>query len=147
MKHLTPLLSLAVLAACGNEAADDAPPSDIRVVAAVNYPLAYFAERIAGDAVEVKFLAPADEDPAFWTPEGKALAQYQNADLILLNGADYAKWTLRMSLPQARCVTTFRGEPIEEKGKAHAHGKEGEFEEDWRTMNCNSTSSGMPKPM
>ena len=34
------------------------------VVAAVNYPLAYMAERIGGDEVEVRFPAPPDVDPA-----------------------------------------------------------------------------------
>ncbi|MHC4959572.1 MAG: metal ABC transporter substrate-binding protein [Planctomycetota bacterium] len=125
MKNLIPLLLF--LAACGNDA--PAPETrDVRVVAAVNYPLAYFAERIAGGAVEVKFLAPADEDPAFWTPDEAALAQYQAADVILLNGATYAKWTLRMSLPEARCVKTFRGEPVKTASKGHAHGPEGKHD-------------------
>ena len=38
------------------------------VVYTVNYPLAYFAERIGGEAVEVHFPAPPDEDPAYWEP-------------------------------------------------------------------------------
>jgi zinc transport system substrate-binding protein len=34
-----------------------------------------------------------------------------------------------MSLPSAKCVTTFRGEPVAEKGgKAHAHGPEGKHD-------------------
>ena len=57
----------------------------------VNYPLQYFAERIGGDKVDVFFPAPSDVDPAFWTPGREVVRQYQQADLILLNGADYAK--------------------------------------------------------
>ena len=34
----------------------------------VNYPLAYFAERIGGDLAQVTFPAPPDVDPAFWMP-------------------------------------------------------------------------------
>ena len=32
----------------------------------VNYPLQYFAERIAGEHARVVFPAPPDEDPALW---------------------------------------------------------------------------------
>jgi zinc transport system substrate-binding protein len=72
----------------------------------VNYPLKYFAERIGGDHVEVVFPAPADEDPAYWMPETKIVSDYQRADLILLNGANYAKWVSKVSLPRFRLVNT-----------------------------------------
>lgn len=75
----------------------------------VNYPLAYFAERIAGDLADVRFPAPPDVDPAFWMPDAETIADYQDADLILLNGADYAKWTAIVSLPRFRLVDTSRG--------------------------------------
>jgi zinc transport system substrate-binding protein len=75
----------------------------------VNYPLAYFAERIAGDLAVVKFPAPSDVDPAFWMPDPETIAAYQRADLILLNGADYAKWTAKVSLPRSRMIDTSRG--------------------------------------
>jgi zinc transport system substrate-binding protein len=35
----------------------------------VNYPLKYFAERIAGEHARVVFPAPADVDPAYWMPD------------------------------------------------------------------------------
>jgi zinc transport system substrate-binding protein len=59
---------------------------------AVNYPLKYFAERIGGMHVKVYFPAPADVDPVYWTPDITSIAANQKADLILLNGAGYAKW-------------------------------------------------------
>ena len=37
----------------------------------VNYPLAYFAERIGGDLIRVEFPAPSDVDPAYWTPDAE----------------------------------------------------------------------------
>jgi zinc transport system substrate-binding protein len=98
----------------------------------VNYPLRYFAERIGGDLVDVVFPAPADEDPAFWTPAPEIIAAYQGADLILLNGADYAKWVARSSLPQARLVNSsasFADRYIAlEDAVTHAHGPGGEHE-------------------
>jgi zinc transport system substrate-binding protein len=95
----------------------------------VNYPLAYFAERIGGNLVEVVFPAPADVDPAFWVPDETTIGNYQKADLILLNGADYAKWTKKVSLPLLRTVDTsrsFRDEFIAVNSQVtHSHGPEG----------------------
>jgi zinc transport system substrate-binding protein len=101
-------------------------------IATVNYPLAYFAERIAGDLAEVTFPAPDDVDPAFWMPDAETIAAYQAADLILLNGADYAKWTAKVSLPRSRLVDTsraFRGAYIRDAGGIiHSHGPGGEHD-------------------
>ena len=72
----------------------------------VNYPLAYFAERIAGESVTVVFPAPPDVDPAFWSPAAETIADYQQADLVLLNGAGYAAWIQRATLSQSRLVDT-----------------------------------------
>lgn len=96
----------------------------------VNYPLTYFAERIAGDLATVSFPAPPDVDPAFWLPDPETIAAFQAADLILLNGADYAKWTAKVSLPRSRLVDTSRGfrdaylQATE--GVTHSHGPGGE---------------------
>ncbi len=96
----------------------------------VNYPLKYFAERIAGDRIIVEFPAPPDIDPAFWTPDAKEVKAFQSADLILLNGATYAKWIAKATLPQSRCVNTsktFRESYIElTDGVTHSHGKGGD---------------------
>lgn len=95
-----------------------------------NYPLKYFAERIGGDAIEVKFPAPGDEDPVFWQPDDAAVAGFQNADLILMNGATYSKWAEKVTLPQSKLVDTsvaFKAQFIEIKADAtHSHGPGGE---------------------
>jgi len=92
----------------------------------VNYPLQYFAQRIAGEHAQVIFPGPADEDPAFWMPDTETIQRYQQADLILLNGAGYAKWAKRVSLPRLRSVDTsagFKDRLIREQGGiAHSHG-------------------------
>jgi zinc transport system substrate-binding protein len=75
-------------------------------VMTVNYPLAYFTERIAGGAVKVSFPVPAAVDPAFWVPDVATISAYQQADLVILNGAGYAQWTNRVSLPLSRMVNT-----------------------------------------
>ena len=92
----------------------------------VNYPLAYFAERIAGDQAKVVFPAPSDVDPAFWQPDLETIRAYQQADLILLNGAGYAKWVARTSLPMLRTINTsraFSDQLIKSTfGISHSHG-------------------------
>jgi zinc transport system substrate-binding protein len=99
----------------------------------VNYPLQYFAQRIAGEHAEVVFPAPPAIDPAFWTPDVQTVGAYQGADLILLNGANYAKWIDKISLPRRRMVNTSAGfaesyidagsgaEHSHGSGAAHAH--------------------------
>jgi zinc transport system substrate-binding protein len=98
----------------------------------VNYPLQYFAERIGGPTVDVRFPAPPEGDPAFWEPGVEQIAAYQHADLILLNGAAYAKWVQRVSLPESRLVNTsaaFADRYIPMGDQAtHSHGAVGEHQ-------------------
>lgn len=107
-----------------------ASAADKLQVYTVNYPLAYFAERIGGAHVDVQFPVPAESDPAFWMPDTATIAAYQQADLILLNGADYAKWVKKVSLPQRKLVNTsspFRDDYIiSREGMLHQHGPGGE---------------------
>ena len=108
------------------EPGDQAP----LVVYTVNYPLQYFAERIGGDGVEAIFPTPSEEDPAYWKPTAEEIAAFQGADLILLNGAGYAKWLTLATLPQSQLVdtsATFRKDfiPLQE-GPVHIHGPQGE---------------------
>ena len=96
----------------------------------VNYPLKYFTQRIAGHHVQVVLPAPPDEDPAFWKPDVKTITAFQSADLIVINGATYAKWLGKTSLPKAKIVNTsagFQDQYIEIRDHVtHRHGPEGE---------------------
>jgi zinc transport system substrate-binding protein len=100
------------------------------VVHVVNYPLMYFADRIAGDAADVRFAAPGDGDPAFWEPTREDIAAMQSADRVLLNGASYAKWLPGVSLPESRLVDTsasMSDQYIEiESAETHSHGGAGD---------------------
>ncbi len=111
-------------------AARAALAEDKLTIYTVNYPLAYFAERLAGDLAAVTFPAPPDVDPAFWKPNAGAIVAYQSADLILLNGAGYAKWVDTASLPRSRLVDTsrhFAGRYIQAPlAVSHSHGPGGE---------------------
>jgi zinc transport system substrate-binding protein len=96
----------------------------------VNYPLAYFAERILGEHGNVSFPAPAGVDPAYWSPAPEIISEYQQADLILLNGAGYAAWTANATLPRSGLVNTTaaitdRLIPVEST-VTHTHGPAGD---------------------
>lgn len=119
------------LTACSDAGRVEAPAAGQRpAICVVNYPLRYFAERIGGDLVQVRLPAPAGEDPAYWEPDAAAIEACQNADLILLNGATYAKWVERASLPPSRLVDTsaaFKDQYIAiDAAVTHNHGPEGE---------------------
>lgn len=138
-KHLAPFLFAFVLAGC-KPASNEAPAvgsvpslpvqSGKPQVIVANYPLQYFAQRLAGDAIEVRFLAPKDEDPAFWQPDEAAIAAFQKADLVLMNGATYSKWADKVTLPESKVVDTsaaFANNYIEVKdATTHSHGPGGE---------------------
>lgn len=120
--------SAETLAEKAAEAVTSAKSGKPQVLAA-NYPLQYFAQRIAGDAVDVRFLAPKGEDPAFWQPDEAAITAFQNADLILMNGAGYSKWADKVTLPESKVVDTsaaFAGNLIEvTDATTHSHGPGG----------------------
>ena len=100
------------------------------LVISVNYPLHYFAQRIGGDLIRAEFPLPNDIDPAFWKPKAEAVHRFQKANLILDNGADYAKWMKQVSLPQSKILNTsseFTEALLREaRGVSHSHGPEGE---------------------
>jgi zinc transport system substrate-binding protein len=128
--YLLPLLILAACKPAATTTTAEVGRGGRTVVAVANYPLRYFAERIGGSAVEVKFPAPGDEDPAFWQPDDDAIALYQQADIILMNGATYSKWAEKVTLPASKVVDTSKGfatQFIEIPASAtHSHGPGGE---------------------
>lgn len=109
---------------------DNASDHPRMTIYAVNYPLAYFAERIVGDRAEVVFPAPPDVDPAYWSPDEPTVERMFAADLVLLNGADYAKWLAKVPLPEEKLVNTSQSfvnrylvdEQTHTHGGHHSHG-------------------------
>jgi zinc transport system substrate-binding protein len=92
-----------------SESENSSEASDKPVIFVVNYPLEYFAKRIGGDLVNIRFPIPKGIDPAYWQPSIETINEYQKADLILLNGAGYAKWTRHVSLPPSKMIDTSAG--------------------------------------
>ncbi len=105
-------------------AAQDGP----RVVA-VNQVLRDIAERLLEDDAKVVFPVPVGVDPSFWRPSIADISMVQSADLILLNGAGFAAWIDRVSLPRSRIVNTtatIEDQFIVTKSITHSHGEGGE---------------------
>ncbi|MEL7026059.1 MAG: zinc ABC transporter substrate-binding protein [Pseudomonadota bacterium] len=122
---------VVILALClttGGVQAQDRP----RIVA-VNYALQYFAERLVGDVADVVFPVPDSIDPSFWRPSIADISMIQSADLILLNGAGFATWIDRVSLPRSRLVNTsaaIEDRFIVTESITHSHGDGGEHSHD-----------------
>ena len=84
MKTLLTLSAiLMTVAACSdgkNEATGSASEgTEQALVYTTNYPLQYFAQRIAASVVDVRFLAPEGEDPAEWKPRVEDVVAMQKA--------------------------------------------------------------------
>lgn len=120
------------LCACGDSkprAAQAPAKSGPLTVMTSFYPTTYFAKRIAGEHARVVCPLPKDADAAFWEPSPEVLAQYQQADLIVLNGANFENWTSTATLPESRVVVTadgFKKDWIVIKNSVtHSHGPAG----------------------
>ncbi len=133
MKRILIFIIALTIASCEKEGRPEKSGGESKVnVASVNYPLHYFAQRIGGDVIEAVYPVSPEGDPAYWQPDADAIALFQSADVILLNGADYAKWIKKVSLPVSKIVNTskaFENDYIELKeGTTHSHGPEGKHE-------------------
>jgi zinc transport system substrate-binding protein len=97
------LLWLGACSEPGSDAGATAAGKPIAV--ASNYPLFYFADEIAGGAVDVRF-PEIEGDPAGWIPGGDDVGLLQQADLLILNGAGYESWLSFVTLPESRILDT-----------------------------------------
>jgi zinc transport system substrate-binding protein len=132
MEKFLPLLIL-LLFSCGEQKDQvQSEAGDKLKVIPVNYPLYYFSQRIGGDIVDAQYPVPADIDPVYWEPSSDDIVLFQEADLILLNGAGYAKWVDKVSLPPSKMFNTslpFKDEYVKiQEGLTHSHGPGGEHE-------------------
>jgi len=125
------LLILVCLGACTEqEPARNSPDAGraTPVVIASNYPLFFFAQQVAGDAVDVRFPDIAG-DPATWLPSGDQIVELQAADMIILNGAGYEAWLGFVTVPEDRILDTtadLADQLLLMDATVHQHGPEGE---------------------
>jgi zinc transport system substrate-binding protein len=95
-RRLIAALILVTVASAGMGAAYLArtqPPSSGKLIVVVTfYPLAYMAERIGGDDVEVTTLIPPGIEPHSWQPSASDLVACSDADIIIYNSAGLDNW-------------------------------------------------------
>ena len=73
-------------------------PAGLKVVATF-YPLAYFAEEIGGDLVEVNTLIPYNTEVHSWQPSPQDIMEVEEADIFIYNGAGLEPWVEEDLLP------------------------------------------------
>ena len=104
MKKLIYLLlaSVIFLSGCGKKV----EKSDKPVVYTSFYPIYSMANDIAGDTLDIKNFMPLDKDPHFWEPTPKDMKRLQEADLLIINGANMEKWVdqVKENLPNLDIV-------------------------------------------
>ena len=79
---------VALPAACGGDSSPSSESEDTNVIAAF-YPLAWAAERIGGDAVQVRNLTPPGAEPHDVELTPRDVERIQSADVVLYLGAGF----------------------------------------------------------
>jgi len=130
------LVMLAVaFTSCGGDAETSAPGAGNGegrlAVYTTFYPTWFFVKTIGGSSVNAVNPIPPDEDPIFFQPPAEMVLEYQQkADMIVLNGAGYARWVAKVMLPEEKVVNAgaaFEHDLIEiEAATTHSHGEQGE---------------------
>ncbi|WP_218055948.1 metal ABC transporter substrate-binding protein [Actinobaculum suis] len=70
-----------------NESSEGKP-----VVYASFYPVYDMVSTVAGDTLDVRIFMPADKDPHMWEPTPKDMKELAQADLLVVNGANFEPW-------------------------------------------------------
>lgn len=133
-------LGVLLLTGCGRQqdTADDLADADsvggdaeVYTLATTFYPTTYIAERLLAGVpgVAVVCPTPSDADPAHWRPSADEIGTFQDAELILLNGAGLEGWSSGAALPRSRVIdssASFSADLIAVEGRTHSHGPDGD---------------------
>ncbi len=121
-------LTLLFTLPCCGEPEPQAPPAmsgpQPRIMTSF-YPLTWLAERLSVPEIEVVCPLPGDADPALWQPGRDDLRAFQQAGLVLINGANFEQWVHAASLPPSRLVDSsaaFQDQFLRYSGVTHSHG-------------------------
>ena len=127
------LIGVAVLSGCGGDDAEPFAEQRTRVVAAF-YPLAYAAERIGGETVDVVNLTPPGAEPHDVELSVRDVERVRDADIVLFFGGGFqpaleraahnAQGRTQDLLEGLQLLNGVEGHEAEEEGEEH--GQEGE---------------------
>ncbi len=97
MKYIIGIIGLFIIGALTlnltkpeGAATGDVSDSELKIVTSI-YPLAYLAEEIIGDKGSVNNIGE-NQDPHDFKPTAKDILAMQNADLVILQGAELEPW-------------------------------------------------------
>jgi zinc transport system substrate-binding protein len=99
---------------------------EVPVICVTTYPMQYFAERIGRGKVLVFCPVPGDQAALLREISADMIRAYQDADLVVINGAGYENWIEMVLLAESRIVDTSK--PFEKdlivvrNAVAHSHG-------------------------
>lgn len=96
-----------VIATVGAAALVASPPNDtdkVRVVTSF-YPLAYLAQSIGGERIEVSTLIPPNIEVHSWQPSASDILEVDSADIFVYNGAGLEPWIEEELLPAIDTVS------------------------------------------
>lgn len=137
IRHVRTVLGLAAVSALLVSCSRKEPPSvrktgkaeEVPVIYTTTYPAQYFAERIGRGKVLVSCPVPGDQAALLREINADVIRAYQNADLIVINGAGYENWIEMVFLAKSRIVDTskpFEKDFIVVKSTVtHSHGPAG----------------------
>jgi len=118
------LAGCALVAGCGDDTPNDGDDGRATVFVTVE-PLAFFVQRIAGDATSVEVLVQAGQDPHTYEPTPRQMVRLAGAKLLFRVGAPFEKTiTDRLAANEAtlKIVDLSEGvELLETSDQAHTH--------------------------
>lgn len=103
------LFCLTLFSACQPQeqrSSQQSGESPAPVIVVVNYPLEFIVNSLVGPEYKVLNPVPPDADPETWLPDDELAATIQKADLIIINGASFADWVKKLSLPRSKVLRT-----------------------------------------
>jgi zinc transport system substrate-binding protein len=115
--------------------------SKIKVMASF-YPMYDFATNIGGDKIIVKNMVPSGIEPHDWEPAASDIADLEEADVFIYNGADMEHWveTVLDTLENKDLIIVEASQGIELlEGNEHSHIEDGQSEEEEHVDENNPT--------
>lgn len=112
------LLVCLLFTSCQNQRSSS---NEKPVVYASFYPIYDLVKIVSGDYLDVRSFMKTDKDPHLWEPSPKDIKSLQDADLLIINGANMEKWldSVKTALPDLDVLVLSDGvELITYKGAA-----------------------------
>jgi zinc transport system substrate-binding protein len=86
-------LAMTVTRYTGRPALQDRQENEKIIAVASFYPLYEFASKVVGNKAEVSSLILVDIEPHGWEPTGEDISRGLAADVVIINGAGFERWT------------------------------------------------------